>query len=152
MADNTTMNPGTGGDLISSDELTTINGGAAPGGLKVQRKNRPRVDGDLNDATTATPVPVASFTVLTPASPTSVSVGTSSASAIAANSARKGLVAINLSSSNIPFGLGSAATLNQGITLVPFGTWVMDQYTFTTAQIFAIAGVASSNLSVQEFS
>lgn len=37
MADNTTMNPGTGGDLIASDELSTINGGAAAGGLKVQR-------------------------------------------------------------------------------------------------------------------
>ena len=151
MADNTTMNPGTGGDVIASDDLATLNGGGVSG-VKVQRvKIGSGADGDFKDATTTTPIPVSSLMPLTPSSPAVASVGTSSASALASNSARKGLVMINLSSSNISLGLGAAAVLNQGITLTPFGTWVMDQYTFTTSAINAIAGVASSTLSIQEF-
>lgn len=152
MADNTRMNPGADGDLISSDELTTINGGAAPGGLKVQRvKIGFGSDGDLKDATTTEPLPVSSFKPLTGSSPAVASVGVTSSSAVASNASRKGLVLTNLSGSNISFGIGSAAVLNQGITLNPNGTWVMDQYTFSTAEIFAIASAASSTLSIQEF-
>lgn len=147
------MNPGSGGDLIASDELSTLNGGGATAGLKVQRvKVGHGIDGNFDDVTTAKPLPVSSFTPLTPSTPVSVSVGTSSSSAVAANSLRKGLVVINLSTSNVSFGLGAAAVLNRGITLTPYGTWVMDQYTFTTAEIFAIAAAASSDLSIQEFS
>lgn len=59
MADNTEMNPGTGGDLIASDELSTINGGAAAGGLKVQRvKIGQGVDGSFTDVSTSNPLPV----------------------------------------------------------------------------------------------
>jgi hypothetical protein len=36
MADNTLLNPGTGGDLIATDDLTTLNGGAVSG-VKAQR-------------------------------------------------------------------------------------------------------------------
>lgn len=36
MADNTTLNSGTGGDIIATDDLTTLNGGAVSG-FKVQR-------------------------------------------------------------------------------------------------------------------
>jgi hypothetical protein len=90
-------------------------------------------------------------TALTPSSPTSASVGVASASALAANASRKGLVLTNLSVNNISFGLGTTAVLNSGITLTPNGTWVMDEYTFCTSQIFAIAGGASSTLAIQEF-
>lgn len=59
MADNTTLNPGTGGDLVSTDELSTINGSVAPAGLKVQRvKAGFGVDGDLTDISSADPLPV----------------------------------------------------------------------------------------------
>lgn len=59
MADNTTLNPGTGGDLVSTDELTTINGSAAPAGLKVQRvKVGFGADSDLSDVTNLAPLPV----------------------------------------------------------------------------------------------
>ena len=151
MADNTQMNSGTGGDLIASDDLATLNGGASSG-IKVQRvKIGSGVDSDFKDATTTTPIPVSSLMPLTASSPASASVEISSASALSANSSRKGLVMINLSSSNISLGIGTTAVLNQGITLTPFGTWVMDQYTFTTAVINAIAGTAASTLSIQEF-
>lgn len=94
---------------------------------------------------------VISKTALTPSSPTTASVGVASASALAANANRKGLVLTNLSVNNISFGLGNAAVLNSGITLTPNGTWVMDEYTFCTSQIFAIAGGAASTLAIQEF-
>lgn len=146
------MNPGTGGDLIASDELSTINGGAAPGGLKVQRvKLGIGVDGDLSDISPSNPMPVSSVP-LTPDSPGVTSVGTSSALALATNTNRKGLVLINLSTSNISLGLGVAAVLNQGITLTPRGSWTMDSFTYFNGNIYAIAGAAASTLTVQEFS
>lgn len=59
MADNTTLNPGTGGDLVSTDELSTINGSVAPAGLKVQRvKAGFGADGSLTDVSSVDPLPV----------------------------------------------------------------------------------------------
>jgi hypothetical protein len=88
---------------------------------------------------------------LTASSPASVSVGIASASAIAANASRKGLVIVNLSEANVSFGIGVAATLSSGITLTPFGVWTMDDYTFSLAEVFAIASAAASTISVQEY-
>jgi hypothetical protein len=102
----------------------------------------------------AVPVSVSSITkvALTPASPTAATVGITSASAVASNASRKGLILTNTSSSVISFGLGTTAVLNSGITLNPGGVWVMDEYTFCTSAVNAIASVASSNLAIQEFS
>jgi hypothetical protein len=59
MSDDTRLNPGTGGDLIATDELATLNGGAAPSGLKVQRvKLGFGVDGALQDVSATDPLPV----------------------------------------------------------------------------------------------
>lgn len=83
--------------------------------------------------------------------PTAVSVGVTSTSVLPANALRKGAVFTNTSSNTISFGLnGNAAVLNSGITLAPFGTWIMDAFTFTSGAVTAIASGASSNLSVQE--
>ncbi len=58
MSDNTPLNPGAGGDLIATDELSTLNGAAAEPGLKVQRvKVGFGPDGDLQDVSDATPLP-----------------------------------------------------------------------------------------------
>lgn len=86
----------------------------------------------------------------TGSAPTSASVGTSSAQAVASNSNRKGLILTNVSANTISLGIGQTAVLNDGITLVPWGVWVMDEYTFTTAAINAIAAAASSDLAIQE--
>ena len=90
-------------------------------------------------------------TTATGNAPTAATVGVASAQAVAANSSRKGLVLTNTSSNVISLGLsGNAAVLNSGITLAPYGTWIMDQYTFTTGAIAAIASAAGSNLAIQE--
>ena len=55
--DNTTLNAGQGGDVIATDELTTLNGGAVSA-VKVQRvKVGYGVDGSLIDVTAAFPFP-----------------------------------------------------------------------------------------------
>jgi hypothetical protein len=93
------------------------------------------------------------LTDLVASAPTSTSVGTASAAAVALNANRKGLVLINMSANTISFGLdGNAAVLNSGITLKVNQNWVMDEYTFTTGAIAAIASGAASTLAIQEFS
>lgn len=90
-------------------------------------------------------------TALTASSPASASVGVTSGQVVAANASRKGLVLINTSIGNVSFGLGANAVLNNGITLTPFGVWVMDELTFFTGAINAIGSVGSQNLAIQEF-
>lgn len=91
-------------------------------------------------------------TALTAASPTFATVGISSAQAVAVNSSRKGLILTNTSANTISLGIGASAVLNSGPTLYPGGVWVMDEYTFSTAVINAIASAAASNLAIQSFS
>lgn len=58
MADNTTLNSGTGGDVIATDDVTTLNGGASSG-IKVQRvKVMYGADGTATDASSTNPLPV----------------------------------------------------------------------------------------------
>ena len=58
MADNTTLNAGTGGDVIASDDLTTLNGGAVSG-FKAQRvKAGFGVDASFRDVSAQFPLPV----------------------------------------------------------------------------------------------
>lgn len=60
MADGTQLNGGTGGDLIATDDLSTLNGGApSPTGQKVQRvKVGYGLDGDLRDVSESYPLPI----------------------------------------------------------------------------------------------
>ena len=58
MADNTTLNTGTGGDVIASDDVTTLNGSASSG-VKVQRvKPSFGDDGAARDVSASFPLPV----------------------------------------------------------------------------------------------
>ncbi len=58
MADNTTLNLGTGGDVIASDDLTTLNGGVVSG-VKAQRvKAGFGVDASFRDVSGGFPLPV----------------------------------------------------------------------------------------------
>lgn len=58
MADNTTINAGSGGDVIATDDLTTLNGGAVSG-FKAQRvKVGHGADATFTDAKGSTPLPV----------------------------------------------------------------------------------------------
>ena len=61
MADNTVLNPGAAGDVISADEVATLNGSASSG-VKVQRvKVGFGVESDYKDATPADPLPIAAY-------------------------------------------------------------------------------------------
>lgn len=84
-----------------------------------------------------------------PTTPATYTATGTSSQMLAANS-RKGLVVINLGTVNVSFGCGSPAVLNSGITLLPNGTWVMDQHTFSQAAINVISG-GSAILSIQEY-
>lgn len=91
---------------------------------------------------------------LTPSAPTFYGATNISGIAVAANVNRKGLIIINTSNTTVSLSFGAnPAILNSGITLnANGGTWVMDEYTFTTQAINAITNAATKNLSIQEFS
>lgn len=109
------------------------------------------IDTKLTSPITVTGV-LSSKTPLTPSAPAAATAGTSSAQVVAANANRKGLVITNISSNTVYFGLGATAALLSGIRLNPNSIWYMDEFSFTTGAINAIASAASSNLSIQEFS
>ena len=94
------------------------------------------------------PLPLGGGTPMTPATATAT---TNSSTVVASNSARKGLIVMNLGTTNVHFGCGSTALLNSGITLNPNGVWIMDQYTFTTSAINAIVSTGTATLAIQEY-
>jgi hypothetical protein len=85
--------------------------------------------------------------------PTSVSVGTSSATAVSQTIDRVGLVVTNLSDGTIYLGLcGNTAVLGAGISLTAGGgVWSMDEFSYQNEAVTAIAHSASSHLAIQEF-
>jgi len=103
------------------------------------------------DGTVAISGTISTKTALTESAPTSTSIGASSTVAVNSNANRKGLILTNVSSAVISLSFDAAAVLNDGITLPPWGVFVMDEYSFTTGEVRAIASVASSDLAVQEF-
>lgn len=94
---------------------------------------------------------VSTKTALTASSPTAATVGVASAQAVASNASRRGLVLVNTSNNTISLGIGAAAVLNSGITLLSGASWTMNEFTFVTGAINAIASGASSNMAIQEF-
>lgn len=88
---------------------------------------------------------------LTPLAPATAVVGVASAQAVAKNPARTSLRIVNTSTTaRVSLGLGQAAVLDSGLTLMPGGTWNMDSMDYTIESIFAI-GSAAATLSVQQF-
>ncbi len=91
------------------------------------------------------------FQNMTPSDPTFATVGTSSASAIAGNNSRNGLVLVNTSNNVISLGFGDTAVLYSGVTLYPGGSYTMGDGNFSNQTVNAIASAAGSNLAIQEF-
>ena len=86
-------------------------------------------------------------------SPTVVTVGVASGVVLARDGTRRGAIFVNTSPNRISFGIGVAAVLGSGITIYGNGgTWQMDEHSFTTDIINAIASAAGSTLAVQVFS
>lgn len=142
-------------DGSQKTQVVDGSGNVAPAGDTAARRSFTQgTDGTNSQGYTASSEAkvLVSLIALTGSSPANATVGITSASAISANSSRKGLIVINTSINTISLNVvGGAAVLNSGITLYPGGVWNMDQFSFTTAAIFAIASAASSNLSIQEF-
>lgn len=107
--------------------------------------------GGTNMGTTANPVFTASRSALTANAPGQVSVGTGSTALVASNASRKGLIVTNVSAAIVSLAIGTTAVSGSGIVLYPGGSWVMDQYSFATGAINAIATAGASLVSVQEF-
>lgn len=106
---------------------------------------------DVNIIGAGVPLLVNTKTNLNASAPTAVSVGTSSTAVLALNATRQGLVLVNTSNGIISIAFGTAAVLNSGITLLPYGVFCMDEYSCGIDAVNAIASVAASNLAVQEF-
>lgn len=128
-----------GTDGTTAPSITTQIGGKDSNG-NLQTLNTD-VNGDLI---------VTSRVTLTASSPTTATVGITSAQALAANTSRRGLIITNVSINKVSFGIGSAAVLNSGITLYPGGTFNMDDFSYSTGAINAIASLAGSVISIQE--
>lgn len=108
--------------------------------------------GTFGNVSVAQPFPTTNKTPLTAVAPATFAVTTSSSQAVASNSSRKGLVLTNTGTKRVSFGLGASAVLDSGITLQPGDVWVMDEYTFSTSAVNAIAATGGSSLGIQEFS
>lgn len=130
----------------TGNEQTPINSSAG-GALYSNLRNAAGTE----SATTSNPLFVSDHLANTPSSPTSFSVGVATGTAVAFNASRKGLVLVNVSNNRISIAFGVSAVLNQGITLYPGGTFVMDAYMYNIQSVSAIASAASSTLSIQEF-
>lgn len=103
--------------------------------------------------TASNPIRISSTAMSSTASaPTFATIGITSATIIASNANRKGLILTNTSSlSTLSINLvGGSAVLNSGITLYPHDSFYMDVYSFSTAQINGIASLASTNVAIQE--
>lgn len=87
------------------------------------------------------------------AAPVQIDVDTASATVLAENYSRYGLLLTNLSSGTMYLAFGTnAAVVGSGVPILPDGgTFSMDDYTFTKEAIQAIAHSDNSLLAIQEF-
>lgn len=102
---------------------------------------------------TGTTQQVSTKTSLTALSPTTQTVGVTSGQIVASNASRKGLAIVNITGNPVSLGFGAnPAVLNSGITLTTVGSvYEMSEYDYTTSAINAIASLAGTVVSIQEF-
>lgn len=96
---------------------------------------------------------VSTKTALAAQAPAVATVGVASGAALVANANRKGSCFRNLSTSGqrISLGINNTAILDSGVTLFPGDAAYMDEYSFSTAVINAIASAAGAKLAIQEY-
>jgi hypothetical protein len=150
-----TVNQGTGGAsawLITANSLPLPSGASTESTLALIKAKTDNLDVALSTRTKPSDTQfVSSKVALTASAPTAATVGVSSGIALASNLNRKSLVLTNTSNNMIYLGLGAAAVVDSGIIIAPFSVWNMNEYSYTTAAIYAIASGAGSNLAIQEF-
>lgn len=140
MADNTTLNPGTGGDVISTDDL---------GAVKVQRvKIQVGVDGAAADVNVGNAMPVR--TVASTSSVNAVSTSGTSATLASASGGRLRIVIVNDSSATLYVKYGTTASSSDWtIKLAPDSTLDEDAY---TGRIDAVLSTGTGTARVTELS
>lgn len=141
MADNTQLNPGVGGDIISTDDVG--------GGVKVQRvKMQTGGDGVAVDVSDANPMPTAAAAT-TAASCTSVSASVTVVTLLVSLPARLGATVHNDSTSILYLRLGAAASTTTFSVRVPPQGYYEVPYRYTGV-ITGIWDVAAGNARVTE--
>ena len=140
MADNTTLNPGTGGDVISTDDL---------GAVKVQRvKVQIGTDGAAADVNVGNAMPVR--TVASSSSVNAVSTSGTSATLASASSGRLRIVIVNDSSATLYVKYGTTASSSDWtVKLAPDSTLDEDAY---TGRIDAVLSTGTGTARVTELS
>jgi len=130
MADNTTLNAGTGGDVIAADDISTV---------KYQRiKLIHGADGTNDgDVSTANPLPVRLFRSAT-ATTSSVNDTASSAQLLASTSTRLGATFFNDSTSILYLKLGTTASTTDYTVQIPAGGYYELPYPIYTGRIDGI--------------
>lgn len=150
MADNTTLNLGSGGDVIATDDI---------GGIKFQRVKIVLGGDGVNDGDVSSinPIPTTpaqnAVTVTSRSGTTSATINTST-TLMTANTSRKGFLIQNLHASASIFinELGSAATTTQPSIEIKAGTTFQYPAGITvTAAITVISGTASVPFSAREW-
>ena len=95
---------------------------------------------------------VSTMNPLTGLSPSYATVTGTSAAILSSNPSRAGLIIRNVSSDTVSLSFGSSpAALNEGITLTPFSSFSMDEYSYSQQAINAVSSGTASQLSMQEF-
>jgi hypothetical protein len=108
--------------------------------------------GNLQPASVSNPVPVKNYPAASVGeAATNVTISTSSATVLAANSLRRGVNICNISFGTVSLAFGAAAVIYTGVTLGPGGTFWMDDTDFTTQSITAISSQSNTTIAVQEF-
>lgn len=128
MADNTQLNTGTGGDIISTDVITTLNGSAVGTGEKAQRvKVGFGSDATIRDVDSTHPLPVDGSSVTQPISGT-VTVSQGTASSLKAQVSQIASVSTSATLQSAVSATGNGSTLSvDGMSSVIFtvsGTFV----------------------------
>jgi hypothetical protein len=140
MADNTTLNAGTGGDVISTDDL---------GAVKVQRvKVQIGTDGAAADVYVGNAMPVR--TVASSSSVNAVSTSGTSATLASASSGRLRIIVVNDSSATLYVKYGTTASaVDWTVKLAPDSTLDEDAY---TGRIDAVLSTGTGTARVTELS
>lgn len=149
MADNVTV----GGINYSTDDITTLNGGAiAAGTAQTQRmKVQYGDDGTARDVSDNYPLPIKR--AADAASITSVAASTTSVTVLAANANRRGLLLHNLSSSDtcyIRLGGGTATNALGGHSFDLSPSYVYEDANGFTGAITAVWSSTNGGLNVTE--
>lgn len=142
MADNTQLNPGVGGDLISTDDLG--------GGVKVQRvKVQFGTDGSAADVSSANPLPVAEAGGPSTGTCTSVAASATVVTLLAASASRLGATVHNDGPNNLYLRLGAGASLAAFSVRIPAQGYYEVPYRYTGV-ITGIWDVASGDARITE--